>query len=278
MYTRLLETKPSIIFDSNGGSFSLSAGYRGLTLSSVGMIGRRTPPANMEYDDPPGATPPTPSVTYSEEEHEATNRPALPEPLSTLRQECPLQRVPGRDQSKQNGHASDPGVVAEISKPQDAGPELIQRFQSEVDGSSSRGEPGPTPYGELPQSPRRPGFGSMVDSGLNTTSTSDLLSRNAPGDNTVRPAPLVREGGGPATQFVGHISTDSYLAPTERPGAREPHIGSLRYSDPDSGTGEDSNARQSSSRSYSRSRRGPAYLPVSTVSCQTGCPICSLVT
>ena len=110
------------------------------------------------------------------------------------------------DQSKHNNSTSDPATIAEIDKSQVAEkPKPVRgRFQSEIDGSSSRRKPRPTSHDGTGQNPRRSRFESMVNLGVatNTASASDLLNRNALEDSTVRPTLIVREEGKPATQFV----------------------------------------------------------------------------
>ena len=110
------------------------------------------------------------------------------------------------DQSKHNNATSDPAMIAEINKSQATEkPKLVRgRFQSEIDGSSSRRKPRPTSHDGLGHNPRRSRFESMVNLGVatNTASASDLLNRNALEDSTVRPTLIVREEGKPATQFV----------------------------------------------------------------------------
>ena len=109
-------------------------------------------------------------------------------------------------QPKKINAASDPAPVAEINKPQVVEkPKLVRgRFQSEIDGSSSRRKRLPSSHDGTGQNPRRSRFESMVNLGVatNTASASDLLSRNSLEDNTVRPTLIVREEGKPATQFV----------------------------------------------------------------------------
>ena len=118
------------------------------------------------------------------------------------------------DQPKQNNAYSEPSVVAEINKPQVMEkPKLVRgRFQSEIDGSSSRRKRLPTSHDGTGQNPGRSRFESMVNLGVvtSTASASDLLNRNALEDNTVRPTLIVREEGKPATQFV---SLFLYLSP-----------------------------------------------------------------
>ena len=109
------------------------------------------------------------------------------------------------DQYKLN-NTSDPAVVAETNKSKAAErPKPVRgRFQSEIDGSSSRRKYNPTAQDGSGQNPRRSRFESMVNLGVatNTASASDLLNRNALEDNSVRQRLIVREEGKPATQFV----------------------------------------------------------------------------
>lgn len=121
------------------------------------------------------------------------------------------------DQSKRNNVTS-PTAIAEIYKSQTAErPKPVRgRFQSEIDGSSSRRKPRPTSHDGSDQNPRRSRFESMVNLGVGTgtASASDLLNRNALEDNTVRPTLIVREEGKPATQFVSVLFGPSLsLAP-----------------------------------------------------------------
>jgi hypothetical protein len=110
------------------------------------------------------------------------------------------------DQSKHNNATSDPAVAAEINKsPATEKPKLVRgRFQSEIDGSSSRRKRLPTAHDGSVQNPGRSRFESMVNLGVvtSTASASDLLNRNALEDDRVRPTLIVREEGKPATQFV----------------------------------------------------------------------------
>ena len=110
------------------------------------------------------------------------------------------------DQQKQKNATSDAALISGVSKPQVAEkPVLVRgRFQSEIDGSSSRRKPRPTSHDGSGQNPGRSRFESMVNLGVvtSTASASDLLNRNALEDNTVRPTLIVREEGKPATQFV----------------------------------------------------------------------------
>jgi hypothetical protein len=120
------------------------------------------------------------------------------------------------DHSKHHNASPDPAGAAEVNKSPQATdkPKLVRgRFQSEIDGSSSRRKPRPTSHEGSPQNPRRSRFESMVNLGVatNTASASDLLNRNALEDNTVRPTLIVREEGKPATQFVSIFINRSTL-------------------------------------------------------------------
>ncbi|KAI0046488.1 hypothetical protein FA95DRAFT_1669085 [Auriscalpium vulgare] len=80
------------------------------------------------------------------------------------------------------------------------------RFQSEVDGSSSRRRPRPNSYDEFGAKPRRSRFESMVNLGVasNNASASDLLSRDSrdsPDGSAVRQPLIVREEGKAPTHF-----------------------------------------------------------------------------
>ena len=139
---------------------------------------------------------------------DSEGRPALDSPVP-----FPRTVSASGDQSKQNNATSDPAMVAGIGKSQPVEkPKLVRgRFQSEIDGSSSRRKSRPTSYDGLGQNARRSRFESMVNLGVatNTASASDLLNRNAPEDNTVRPTLIVREEGKPATQFVSTFFSPS---------------------------------------------------------------------
>ena len=175
-----------------------------------------TPPSLLPRDASPDnrTTPPTSKVIVPRRVSHSRNpgllgrssldsegRPALDSPVP-----FPRTISSSGDQSKQNNATSDPAVIAEIGKAQAVEkPKLVRgRFQSEIDGSSSRRKSRPTSYDGLGQNARRSRFESMVNLGVatNTASASDLLNRNAPEDNTVRPTLIVREEGKPATQFV----------------------------------------------------------------------------
>ncbi|PCH44333.1 Pkinase-domain-containing protein [Wolfiporia cocos MD-104 SS10] len=77
------------------------------------------------------------------------------------------------------------------------------RFQSEIEGSSSRRKPRPNSLDELGAKPRRSRYESMVNLGVATSnaSASDLLSRDSYEGSAVRQTLIVKEDGKPATQF-----------------------------------------------------------------------------
>ena len=139
---------------------------------------------------------------------DSEGRPALDGPVP-----FPRTVSASGDKSKQNNATSDPSVIAGISKsPTAEKPKLVRgRFQSEIDGSSSRRKPRPTSHDGSSRNPGRSRFESMVNLGVatGTASASDLLNRNASGDNVVRPTLIVREEGKPATQFVSILSNPS---------------------------------------------------------------------
>jgi hypothetical protein len=85
---QVLEKRPQITVDGNGGWFFMSMGRLVLTVWLVGEIVRETDPsANTSSYDPLRMTQPTSSSTPSEAEHNATNEMALPEPQPPSRPE-----------------------------------------------------------------------------------------------------------------------------------------------------------------------------------------------
>jgi hypothetical protein len=79
------------------------------------------------------------------------------------------------------------------------------RFQSEVDGSSSRRRPRPNSYDEFGAKPRRSRFESMVNLGVASgehASASDLMARDATEGSMSRQTLVVREEGKAPTHFV----------------------------------------------------------------------------
>ncbi|KAL6298975.1 hypothetical protein BKA93DRAFT_743141 [Sparassis latifolia] len=95
--------------------------------------------------------------------------------------------------------ASTPDSVIHQNKPR----QLRGRFQSEIDGASSRRKPRPNSYDELGAKPRRSRFESMVNLGVATgnASASDLMIRDSYDGSAVRQTLIVREDGKPSTQF-----------------------------------------------------------------------------
>ena len=79
------------------------------------------------------------------------------------------------------------------------------RFQSEVDGASSRRRPRPDSYDEFGAKPRRSRFESMVNLGVASgeqASASDLMARDVTEGSVSRQTLVVREEGKPPTHFV----------------------------------------------------------------------------
>ncbi|EPQ56313.1 hypothetical protein GLOTRDRAFT_120867 [Gloeophyllum trabeum ATCC 11539] len=77
------------------------------------------------------------------------------------------------------------------------------RFQSEIEGSSSRRRPRPNSYDDMGAKPGRTRFESMVNLGVvsSNASASDLMSRNSMDGSAVRETLIVREDGKASTQF-----------------------------------------------------------------------------
>ncbi len=83
------------------------------------------------------------------------------------------------------------------------------RFQSEVDGASSRRRPRPNSYDEFGAKPRRSRFESMVNLGVASgeqASASDLMARDATEGSVSRQTLVIREEGKPPTHFVSVLS------------------------------------------------------------------------
>ncbi|TFY53358.1 hypothetical protein EVG20_g10152, partial [Dentipellis fragilis] len=82
------------------------------------------------------------------------------------------------------------------------------RFQSEVDGASSRRRPRPNSYDEFGGKPaRRSRFESMVNLGVGSSnaSASDLLLRDSMDGSAVRQTLIVKEEGKTSTQYFGSV-------------------------------------------------------------------------
>lgn len=93
------------------------------------------------------------------------------------------------------------------------------RFQSEIDGSSSRRKQRPESYDELGAKPRRSRFESMINLGAasSNASASDLLSRDSYEGSAVRQTLIVKEDGKPVTQFVSVKRNRNVLSDPDRP-------------------------------------------------------------
>lgn len=99
------------------------------------------------------------------------------------------------------------------------------RFQSEIDGSSSRRKQRPNSYDEMGGPRRRGRFESMVNlgGGSGNTSASDLLNRESYG-SAVRQTLIVKEDGKAPTQFVRHyVSERCTIADIWFPATRQLH-------------------------------------------------------
>jgi len=82
------------------------------------------------------------------------------------------------------------------------------RFQSEVDGASSR-RPRPNSYDEFGAKPRRSRFESMVNLGVasgENASASDLMARHVTAGSASRQTLVIREEGKSPTHFVSVLS------------------------------------------------------------------------
>ena len=106
----------------------------------------------------------------------------------------PVERVPSNENGASgNANASSPSLLAR------------GRFQSEVDGSSSRRRPRPNSYDEFGAKPRRSRFESMVNLGVASGEhaiASDLMARDATEGSMSRQTLVVREEGKAPTHFV----------------------------------------------------------------------------
>ncbi|KAF9808202.1 hypothetical protein IEO21_07944 [Rhodonia placenta] len=112
----------------------------------------------------------------------------------------PFPRAVSADHT--NGQSAVP-AKPEVTAPQERPRQPRGRFQSEIDGSSSRRKGRPNSYDDLGAKPRRSRFESMVNLGVVTSnaSASDLLSRDPYEGSAVRQTLIVREDGKPPTQF-----------------------------------------------------------------------------
>ena len=116
--------------------------------------------------------------------------------------------TPSQSQSSpQFEHAGGPFSITSSASASASSPSLIPRgrFQSEVDGSSSRRRPRPDSYDEFGAKPRRSRFESMVNLGVASgeqASASDLMARDATEGSMSRQTLVVREEGKAPTHFV----------------------------------------------------------------------------
>ncbi|KZT09938.1 uncharacterized protein LAESUDRAFT_756159 [Laetiporus sulphureus 93-53] len=104
----------------------------------------------------------------------------------------------------QSPEAADDAPKSKVNSSNDRPRQPRGRFQSEIDGSSSRRKPRPNSYDEMGAKPRRSRYESMVNLGVVTSnaSASDLLSNPTLQDGSaVRQTLIVKEDGKPSTQF-----------------------------------------------------------------------------
>ncbi|KAI0060757.1 hypothetical protein BV25DRAFT_1806793 [Artomyces pyxidatus] len=96
-----------------------------------------------------------------------------------------------------------PGEIVQNPSSKDRPHQPRGRFQSEVDGASSRRKPRPNSYDEFGAKPYRSRFESMVNLGVasSNASASDLMSRDSLDGSAVRQPLIVREEGKAPTHF-----------------------------------------------------------------------------
>ncbi|KAJ8462505.1 hypothetical protein ONZ45_g17910 [Pleurotus djamor] len=96
-----------------------------------------------------------------------------------------------------------PASNDELSNAADRPRLLRGRFQSDVQGDSSRRRARPNSYDEIGAKPQRSRFESMVNLGVasNTASASDIMSRDSLDGSAVRRPLIIREEGKPPTHF-----------------------------------------------------------------------------
>ncbi|KAI0306148.1 hypothetical protein B0F90DRAFT_1814941 [Multifurca ochricompacta] len=133
----------------------------------------------------------------------------VPSPSSLNSPSSPLsdsvERVPSAEHSTGSGSGSATGSASGNVNSSTPPPLLPRgRFQSEVDGASSRRRPRPSSYDEFGAKPRRSRFESMVNLGVASTghaSASDLMARDATEGSVSRQTLVVREEGKAPTHF-----------------------------------------------------------------------------
>ncbi|KZT71958.1 hypothetical protein DAEQUDRAFT_80217 [Daedalea quercina L-15889] len=168
-------------------------------------------------DSSPDTGPPSPRIVLRRSSTKTAQRNGIYLPRSDSRSQDSETRVPfprtvsadhtpalAQDRSGE----STPAASSTTSKPDSPGPhdkprQPRGRFQSEVDGSSSRRKPRPESYDELGAKPRRSRYESMVNLGVVTSnaSASDILTRDSYEGTAVRQTLIVKEDGKPPTQF-----------------------------------------------------------------------------
>lgn len=128
-------------------------------------------------------------------EHGGSPSPSLLNAPSQSTQLDLAERSPSSERAASNsGNASTPSLLLPRG-----------RFQSEVDGASSRRRPRPNSYDEFGAKPRRSRFESMVNLGVASgeqASASDLMARDATEGSMSRQTLVVREEGKAPTHFV----------------------------------------------------------------------------
>jgi hypothetical protein len=112
-----------------------------------------------------------------------------------------------RSVSGGNGSPSPASSDGQLGPDHDRPRQLRGRFQSDIEGMSSRIRARPSSYDELGNKPRRARIGSMVNLGVGSSnaSASDLLSRDSLDGSAVRQTLIVREDGKPPTHFVSAL-------------------------------------------------------------------------
>lgn len=155
---------------------------------------------------PDGSQPPTPRIMLRRNSTKAgPHRNGMYIPRSDSHSQDSDSRVPfprAVSADHTNGQSAVP-AKPEVTAPQERPRQPRGRFQSEIDGSSSRRKGRPNSYDDLGAKPRRSRFESMVNLGVVTSnaSASDLLSRDPYEGSAVRQTLIVREDGKPPTQF-----------------------------------------------------------------------------
>ena len=127
-------------------------------------------------------------------------------PLPSLYNTPSQSQSPTFERAPSNEHSA--GSTTSVPASANASsPSLLPRgrFQSEVDGASSRRRPRPDSYDEFGARPRRSRFESMVNLGVASgeqASASDLLARDVTEGSVSRQTLVVREEGKPPTHYV----------------------------------------------------------------------------